>query len=65
MLRKIFLLAASLFVLIALVSCEKAPVEDPLIPGPDSPGEKVILSEAEIAEIVDRNLDILVKKDTQ
>ena len=65
MLRKIFLLAASLFVLMALVSCEKAPVEDPLIPGPDSPGEKVILSEAEIAEIVDRNLDILVKKDTQ
>ena len=62
MLRKIFLLAASLFVLMALVSCHKPPVEDPLIPGPDSPGEKVILSEAEIAEIVDANLAILVQE---
>ena len=60
MLRKLFVLAASLFVLIALTSCEKVPVEDPLIPGPDVPGDTVSLSEEEIAEIVDRNLDILV-----
>ncbi len=62
MLRKLLVLAASFFILIALVSCDKAPVEDPLIPGPDVPGDTVSPSEEEIAEIVDANLAILVQE---
>ena len=57
--RKASVLAVFFAALVMLSSCTESP-EDPLIPGPDVPGDTVSLSEEEIAGIVDANLAILV-----
>ena len=57
--RKVSVLVAFFAALVMLASCTESP-EDPLIPGPDVPGDTVALSEEEIAGIVDANLAILV-----
>ena len=57
--RKVSVLVAFFAALVMLASCTESP-EDPLIPGPDVPGDTVSLSEEEIAGIVDANLAILV-----
>ena len=50
--RKASVLAVFFAVLVMLSSCTESP-EDPLIPGPDVPGDTVSLSEEEIAGIVE------------
>ena len=60
--RKVSVLAVFFAALVMLASCTESP-EDPLIPGPDVPGDTVSPSEEEIAGIVDSNLAILVPED--
>ena len=59
--RKASVLAVFFAALVMLASCTASP-EDPLIPGPDVPGDTVSPSEEEIAGIVDANLAILVQE---